>query len=189
LNEIRENNRDNNYKSLSIYLAPSGAAAGIPNLNIIDITLEPAKPKAGKMTSVKVSIQNNGDGDALAVKIVFYVDDLEDSIKTINTVPKNGYIEMNTSFDWKAKSGMHELKFEVYVGTSAEKDDQLSKVVKVKGDGTQNAVEFDPLNPIFLVILILVIIAIIMLATGGKGGKDEKGFVEEEHEDEMSEEE
>jgi subtilase family serine protease len=183
LNEIRESNILNNFKTLDLNLIPTGAAAGKPDLKVQSIVMSKAKPTEDDLVKITVTIINNGDGDATQVKVIFYVDDIEEGTKTITTLAKNG-ATATVEFEWKAKKGMHVLKAEVYMGTSAVKDDQSSEVVTIKS--LEEGASGDYMI-ILLVIIVIIVIAIVLMVAGGKGSKEKKGFIEEDHEDEDEE--
>jgi subtilase family serine protease len=179
MNELRDLDRTNNFKHASVTLDPRVACNQV-FLIITDIILDPEKPVKDEKVTITVKITNIGDCVANDLRVVFLVDELEIGTTTGLTILANNGTGTAVA-TWNARDGMHEIKAEVYVGTSAEPDDGYSKVVNIKSTGPQ----IEDFTIIILVIIIVLIIAILLLVMRPKGdaGKPAKGFIEDEHDE------
>jgi subtilase family serine protease len=183
LNELHERNRSNNYRTMATSLQPK-VWPGTPNLRISSIITDPQKPEEGKKVKVLVTIKNTGDRDATSVRVVLFVDGVELGSQTLTTpITKNGGSQV-AYFNWTPKLGLHEVKAQVYIGTSAMPDDVSSKVIKASEPSATGG----SYVPVLLIIIILIIIAIALVAMGRTGGAASDS-VDEGQEDEGTGEE
>jgi len=183
LNELHERNRSNNYRTMATSLQPK-VWPGTPNLRISSVITDPQKPEEGKKVKVLVTIKNTGDRDATSVRVVLFVDGVELGSQTLTTpITKNGGSQV-AYFNWTPKLGLHEVKAQVYIGTSAMPDDVSSKVIKASEPSATGGSYI----PVLLIIIILIIIAIALVAMGRTGGAASDS-VDEGQEDEGTGEE
>ena len=123
MEDVIESNEDNNEHTVEYN------ATALADLIVTDIAWEPDRPVIGEEVTVTVTLQNAGDGDALASSVRLFIDDKQHGAAA--TLPNLSSEDSDkVTFIWIAEVGMHTFSADV---------DHDNRVIE--SDETNNASE------------------------------------------------
>lgn len=100
----------------------SASSTTAPDLIIQDITWSPEIPSIGDTVTFTIIIKNQGDSQAGASRVAYYIDDVYQASAYVNPVEPG---ETNSkSFTWKAQSGPHNIKGVADTNDSVNESDE-----------------------------------------------------------------
>jgi parallel beta-helix repeat protein len=124
-NAISESNENNNVASRNIYVSPPGPP---PDLSILsrDIVFSNTNPVPGEKVTIYATVHNVGEGQALDVAAIFYIDRVIPlDTKTITSIPSGG--SQDVVAEWTAtQPGSHVVTVVVDTPSDSNNDNNMA---------------------------------------------------------------
>ena len=123
------------------------------DLIIQDITWSPLNPFPGDNVTFAVTIKNQGDGEAGAFQVNYYVDGFKKDFNTISSITAGG--TATETFTWNAEKGEHIIKVMVDYNNDISESDETNNEEEMTFTGTHiprpdliiQDIYWFPLNP------------------------------------------
>lgn len=142
-NKIIESNEGNNENTVNFIGTPS-------DLIISDIVWNPTSPSVGSSTTITVTINNQGAGNALGTYVYYYIDGSKVDYDSINSLSSGG--SATSTFSWIVQPGSHSIKAVIDPENKVTESDESNneKTVDFTGtpsDLTVSDIVWNPTNP------------------------------------------